>query len=406
MRSLFPSPDSVLRSALAALCLVLLATTPPALAQDEDDASFPGYSNYLRGAYQVGKVLQTNEFLKGDNQSGEPIDSFHSARLEFGWQTDGSQDWHHVYNFPSYGVGLYGADYFNDEELGKPTSLYGFYVWPFARSARWTFNFELAFGFTNNWQPYDPVSNPYNSAMGLGRTVHIEGGPNLEYRLADRWSLIGGITFTHFSNGGTQRPNHGINQVGPVLFAKYDVDTPISPPVRRDVGDYDHGWDLTVTGSAGKRNLDHEFNDPDVREEYKNRSYFIGNLTVGAGRRFSHKSRYVFGLDLGYDESVGDLIKLDAFNAGLNPPESSTGDNFELALFAGFELIANRTHLIVHLGYKVLYKDVPGRLPVLYQRLGVKQFFYRNWFAGLNVRFHELGSADNLEWNVGYAVGL
>jgi hypothetical protein len=49
---------------------------------------------------------------------------------------------------------------------------------------------------------------------------------------------------------------------------------------------------------------------------------------------------------------------------------------------------------------------VPGRLPAFYQRLGVKQFFYQDWFAGLNVRFHEIGSADNLEWTIGYKVGL
>ena len=34
------------------------------------------------------------------------------------------------------------------------------------------------------------------------------------------------------------------------------------------------------------------------------------------------------------------------------------------------------------------------------------QFVWRDWFAGLNVRFHEIGSADNLEWNVGYRFDL
>ncbi len=102
---------------------------------------------------------------------------------------------------------------------------------------------------------------------------------------------------------------------------------------------------------------------------------------------------------------MGDLAELDGFNNGFNV-DTNTGDNFELAAFGGYEIIANRTHLIVHLGYKLLYKDVPGRLAVFYQRLGVKQFFYENWFAGLNVRFHEMGSADNLEWNIGYTVGL
>ncbi len=131
----------------------------------------------------------------------------------------------------------------------------------------------------------------------------------------------------------------------------------------------------------------------------------VGNLTVGLGRQFSHKSRYVFGLDLGYDESVGDLIVLDGINNGVNA-SGTTSDNYELAAFGGYEVIANRTHLILHLGYKLLYKDVEGRLPVFYQRLGVKQFVHEDWFIGMNVRFHEMGSADNLEWNVGYAVGL
>ncbi len=392
------------RSIPVIILLSLLVICASASAEEPPEDNYPGSSHFLRGAVQAGSVLQTNDFLKGANQSGEPIESFRSLRLEFGWQTDGSKDWHHSYNFPSFGVGLYGADYNNDEELGTPTSLYGFFNWPLIRGERWKFLFDIAFGLTNDWQPYDPVTNPKNMAMGLGRSVHIEGGPSVEYRLADRWALIGGLTFTHFSNGGTQRPNHGINQIGPLLFVKYATDTPVAPPARSHGHEYPEGWDLTVTGSAGKRNLDLEFKGDEV-ERYANKSYFIGNLTVGMGKRFSYKSRYVFGLDLGYDESVGDLIVLDGIERGVNA-SGTTADNFELALFGGYEIVAHRTHLIVHFGYKILRKDLPNRLPDFYQRLGVKQFFYQNWFAGMNVRFHEIGSADNLEWNIGYKMGF
>lgn len=383
-------------------CLVLAV---PATAGEEPAEGFPGPSHYIRSAIQAGKVLQTNDFLNGENETGEPIDHFESLRFDFGWQTDGSKDWHHTYNFPSFGFGIYGAN-LHSEELGTPTSLYGFFVWPLVRGERWRFNFDLNFGFTNDWKPYDPVENPQQVAMGLGRSVHIEGGPNAEYFLNDRWSLIGGITFTHFSNGGTQRPNQGINQVGPLLYVKYATDTPVAPPARRQISEYPDNWDLTVTGSGGKRNLDLELTDPDLSEQYLNKSYFIGNLTVGMGKQFSCKSRYVFGLDLCYDGSVGDLEELDAYNNQQNAPETSGWDYFDLAVFGGYEVIAHNTHLIIHLGYKLLYKDIPERLPVFYQRLGVKQFVYQNWFVGMNVRFHELGSADNLEWNVGYKVNM
>ena len=389
------------RLATGALCLTLLVAAPHALAGDSETEEFPGASHYLRSAYQRGSVLQTNDFLKGDNQSGEPIDSFQSLRVEFGWQTDGSKDWHHVFNFPTFGLGLYGANYNNDEELGTPTSLYGFFTWPLARSTRWKFNVEMAFGFTNDWQPYDPVNNPKNTAMGLGRSVHIEVGANAEYRLARRWSLIGGITGTHFSNGGTQRPNHGLNQFGPILFVKWDTDEPVKPPVRRFGLPYEKKWDLTTTFSYGKRNLDLPLDDPDIREQYGNNSYFIGNITVGAGYRFSYKSRVAFGLDFCYDESVGDLMRIDAYKNGQNVDPSGS-DNLELGVFGGYEIYAHNTNLIVHIGYRVFTKDVEGRLPELYQRLGVRQFVSKNWFVGLNVRFHELGSADNLEWTIGF----
>ncbi len=399
--------SSVVCSRLVAivLCFSLLAAAPGALAADTPGNEFPGASHFLRVAYQYGSVLQTNDFLKGDNQSGEPIENFQSARIEFGWQTDGSKDWHHVYNFPTFGLGLYGANYNNDEELGTPTSLYGFFTWPLARSSsgNWKFNFEMAFGFTNDWQSYDPVTNPKNTAMGLGRSVHIEVGANVEYRFARRWSAIAGVTGTHFSNGGTQRPNHGLNQLGPIIYAKFDTDEPVKVPKRRSGITAEKAWDLTITGSYGKRNLDLAFaeEDSNLAKEYGNQSYPILNLTVGAGYRISYKSRLAFGLDFCYDGSVGDLERIDAFYKGENVDPASS-DYLDLGLFAGYEIFAHNTNLIIHLGYKIITKDVEGRLPDFYQRLGVRQFVWQNWFVGLNVRFHELGSADNLEWTIGY----
>ena len=387
---------------LSILLVLSCLLAVPALAQEKAAEEYPGPSHFFRGGYQYGSVLQTNDFLKGDNDTGEPIDQFQSLRLDFGWQTDGSKDWHHIYNMPAFGLGIYGADYFETEDLGDPTSLYGFFHWPWMRKGPWTVNFELNFGFTNNWKPYDPETNPQNTAFGLGRSVHIEVGFAAEYRIARKWALIAALTATHFSNGGTQRPNHGLNQAGLGLYARFDTDTPVSIPVKRDIEFTDKGWDWLVTGSAGKRNLDLPLEDPET-QQYLNKTYFIGNLTVGAARKFSNNFRYYLGLDFCYDGSVGDIERIDAYNNGTNvDPKSS--DYLELAAVAGIEANAHRTDFIIHLGYKLFYKDVEGRLPELYQRLGVRQYVWQNWFVGLNVRFHELGSADNLEWTLGYKI--
>jgi len=384
-----------------ATCLAIVMAAGLASAAETPAEDHPGNSHFLRGAYQWGSVLQTNDFLKGDNESGEPIENFMSARLEFGWQTDGSKEWHHAWNFPTFGIGLYGANYNADEELGTPTSLYGFYEWPLGRPGNWTFNFLIAFGLTNDWEPYDPVNNPKNTAMGLGRSVHIEVGASAEYRLARRWSLIGGITGTHFSNGGTQLPNHGLNQVGPIVYVQWDTDEPVKPPVRRHGLAYKKNWDWNLAFSAGKRNINLEFDDPDLAEQYANQSYLISNITFGAGYQFSYRSRVAFGLDFCYDGTVEDLEKIDAYNNGTNV-ETKGSDNLELGFYGGYEIFAHNTELIIHFGYRAFTKEVPGRLPKFYQRLGVRQFVWKDMFAGLNVRFHELGSADNLEWNIGF----
>jgi len=391
---------------LKTLYIVALVLLLPALVLSQDSTISPGgTSHYLRGAYQFGAVLQTNAFVKGENNAGVPIDRFHSIRLDVGWQTDGSEDWHHLYKFPSYGFGIYGADFFNDRELGKPTSLYGFFCWPLGRSDRWQFNVDLAFGLTENWESYDPVDNPNNIAIGAGRSVHIETGINAEYRLANQWSLIGGLTATHFSNGGTQRPNHGLNITGPVIYLKHHQQNTPQVPSRLIITGFNPSWDLTFTISGGIRNLNLDIRDHDQRVDYLNRNFFVGNYTLAMGRRFSPMSRYCFGLDVTYDQSVPALQDLAAYAEGKNAAKGWF-DQFDVAAFGGYEHIINNTHLLLQLGYIFLRDDVNGRLPAFYQRLGLKQFVSENWFCGLNVRFHEIGSADNLEWNVGFISDL
>ncbi len=46
-------------------------------------------------------------------------------------------------------------------------------------------------------------------------------------------------------------------------------------------------------------------------------------------------------------------------------------------------------------------KEVKGRLPKLYQRLGLKYEFLDGVHMGLNVRFNDFSRANNLEFNVG-----
>jgi hypothetical protein len=363
-------------------------------------------THYLRGAYQYGWVLQTNEFVEGDNLQGEPIDNFHSARLEFGWQTDGSSDWHHLYNFPSFGIGIYSADYFNEEELGKPTSLYGFFCWPAKRwSPRWQWTVDVAFGLTDNWVAYDPESNPKNIAIGAASSVHIDVGTNIEYRLARHWSLLGGFSFTHFSNGGSAKPNAGINQIAPLIFVKYKFQEPAWPDRRHDIPPFDPNWKLGITGSVGKRNINHNTADLPNPEDTVYKDYFIGTFLATVTHRVSHVTCWTAGLDFTFDESVEDLVWLEDLRNGTQTTVSAW-DKWSLGPVVGYERVVNRAHVLLQLGYTLFRKDVEGQVPPFYQRLGLSYFIFDGFSAGLNVRLTDFSRANNLEFNVGYWFGL
>jgi len=361
------------------------------------------HTHYLRLGGQWGTVLESNDFVAGDNASGEKIDEYQSLRLEFGWQTDGNEDWHHLYNFPSYGIGIYSCEYANGDELGNPTSLYGFFSWPAKRWSRSSLNVDFAFGLTDNWVGFDPETNPYNTAMGAGSSVIIDFGANFEFPLSRRFWLQAGFTATHFSNGGSQQPNFGINQVGGIAYVKYDLQERNIPSQTRPLAPFTPSWEMNLTFMGGGRNLALDLRDQtDDLSAYYTKDYFVGNMVFMTSKQFGRMSKYTFGLDVGYDESVSDRAIVDGLINETNPEEIDFIDKFSLGGVAGYEHVVHRASLIVHLGYTFFQKTLPNSLPRFYQRLGLRYHFWQDLYAGLNVRFHEFSRADNLEFNVGY----
>jgi len=132
----------------------------------------------LRLFYQAGSVLQTNDFVKGQNETGEPIDYFQSLSLQYGIETDGREIWQQIYGYPTWGFGLYAVNFFDKNEIGTPSAAYGFINAPFFRLNRWSLNYEVGFGLTWDWKPYDQNLNPYQYAIGSSKTVFIDVGLN------------------------------------------------------------------------------------------------------------------------------------------------------------------------------------------------------------------------------------
>lgn len=390
---------------------LLIFAVPAAARSGLEAGSWPdttatGKGHFLDASYQYGGVLQSNDFVKGKNDRGEPIETYQSARLEFGWHTDGAWPWQHLYNFPSYGIGIMGADYFQfEDEIGNPSSLYGFFHWPVKRWRENTISVDLALGLSDNWKPFDPVSNPNNVAIGAFRTVMIDIGATYNLAVSKHLDLMAGIKGTHFSNGGTKKPNLGLNMLEGSLGVKYFLgDGRPKLPGKRHLPPFVRSWEILGALAGGINNINFETDSEEVIEKYKNVDYTVINLSGTINRVAGYMSKVGAGLDLTYDDSIGGQI--DAADGQVDDVTTSFGDKLALGVFGGYEQVIDRGSILVQIGYQVLRKDFDGSLPRLYQRLGVRYYVLENTFLGLNVRFHDFSRADYLEFNIGQRWGI
>lgn len=358
--------------------------------------------NFLRYTYQAGTVLPTNSFLEGDNASGDEIDYYHSGRLEFGKQTTGERLWEQLYKYPYYGVGFYTADFWGTEELGYPNALYGFFAAPFKRWRKSAFLYELGFGLTYNWEPYDEDVNPYNLAIGSYRTVYIDAGLKYQYELGQHFDVAGGVSFTHFSNGSLQLPNKGINLFSPSFGIKYNF-RPERPVYQtREVPEFVKRNEIDFTFALASKQLEFDTAEyPDLSSKYVDINYLIVNFQTVWHRQFGYMGKFGGGIDIAFDESTDAQIEVGS-NGEVTPVPSSFQDKLKVGLLLSYEWVIDEMSIVLQPGYYIVRKEYEGQTPDAYQRLGVKYHFYENMYGGINIRAYNYSIADFIEWTVGY----
>lgn len=361
----------------------------------------PKVYNFIGFRYHGGYVLPTNEFIRGENMRNEPIHFYQSGTAYYGVQTTGKKEWHHALNFPYYGVGFYNASFFNTSELGYPTALYGFIGIPIRRGTNWSWGYELGFGFTYNWRPYDPYNNPFNVAIGSHHTVFIDANLYYDRALSSRWHVKGGLGFSHFSNGATKQPNSGINLLSPFVEVRYMLkDEPVLD--RKPVADYLKSYEVAIqVGAGNKEEMYHSKENDDL---YTTTDFELINLSVAYLKQTTWKNKYGAGFDLSYDSEQNVEVTQRPGNAPLVSVSDQLSDKMMLGLFGTYEFCIDRLSIASYLGYKVLRKTNSDSGSGLYQKFGIKYHFKNNFYVGILVRAHNFTVADYIEWNVGYRI--
>ncbi|MCK5702256.1 MAG: hypothetical protein KAI29_13920, partial [Cyclobacteriaceae bacterium] len=83
---------------LLILCIIPIFS----FAQSESQKSKQTNYSFLSINYHDGNILPSNDFVRGENLSGQPLKSYNSLALKYGWQNPGYKDWQKVHRGPYY----------------------------------------------------------------------------------------------------------------------------------------------------------------------------------------------------------------------------------------------------------------------------------------------------------------
>lgn len=347
---------------------------------------------FLETHLTQGKVLQSNDFVRGDNKDGIPINDFSATDFRIGWQTRGTKAWHHDHNLPYYGIGIYNMVFSNAEEVGYPAALYFFYGAPFARREKSSFDYEFSFGLSHNWEPYDKVNNPFNLAIGSYRNAYIDAKVKYVWYFSKKLSLDTGLRVTHFSNGAIRFPNAGINLFAPFVGLRYDLIAKDHIPFDQIKSRKAHPteeFNLSVT--SGKRS---------VKGTYTTNHQMVSLINVSleylkpAGAIF----KYGVGLDIGIDQNRNLLA------VGNNVILASTSKQVFSGVSAIGQFRANRLGVQAGLGYELINNGKLHFSNDIYQRIGLRYYLFNHLYAGIAIKASNFSKADYIEWSVGYSI--
>lgn len=312
--------------------------------------------------------------------------------LSYNWKTFGEKEWHQVYNYPDYGISYHFND-FDNNILGSTHSLGAHFNFYFVKRS---LLLRISQGITYATDPYHREHNNKNNAFGS--KILNNNFALIQYQKQDILGKIGiqaGLMFNHFSNGRFKSPNSGINTYQFILGLNYKFDE-----------NREYKKDSIFSNLNYREKIKYNFafrtgkSEGPVPEMASRQFYHFGFYI---DKRISRKSALQLGTDIFFSRYLKDYIDFVSVSYPNNHPEytSPETDYRRLGLFVGHELFINRLSLETQLGVYV-YKPFKYETDV-YQRIGLKYYFYNNIFTGVGLKAHG-AKAEAIEATLGIRI--
>jgi hypothetical protein len=364
--------------------------------------TFPIF-NGLSLKFTHGNVSTSSKSVYKTLPDVEDLGLYRGMNVEFCFESKIKRNWEYLYGFPSYGIGFSALDFFSPKVIGYPISIYGFIKPRFLKSKAFSLNGDIALGLSFNWHHYS-LLNPDNNAISLPRSVYINLGTSIKYLLTKNIALTLGGNVQHFSNGGTRRPNKGLNSYGLSYGINYIFNDFKNEYSKSNANSQlqENKNELTLSLHGGSQNFEIDSSVQIVDEKFEGINFLMWGVSATYQRQISRISKIGFGINVLDDGSVGSTLFI-----GGNEVKSQILpiiQRLKISFFPSYELVVGNLSFLLQPGIYIIKNKASTDVPVFYQRVGIKYYVSKQAFCGINLRSYNFNSANFIEYNIGYRI--
>jgi len=306
-----------------------------------------------------------------------------SFEIMISHKTFGEKEWEQLFRYPTYGFGYYYAYLNYPDVLGSSHAVFSFINIPLLELARYSINYNLAFGVSYITKAFDIDENYYNVAIGSHTNVYLNVGFDQKIRLSKNLKLLFGIGLSHYSNGSISKPNLGLNIISAQTgisyhFAKSENPKIFHPNIKNIASNH-----FQLIYSAGYKRI----------YPPGEKAFFVSSLEFDYERILFIKYRLGFGFDLFYNSSLYEKLLEQ------NTDNISKIHNFREGIHFSYSINFGQLNFYMQIGYYLFtkWKDDGN----IYNKFGLNYYFPKNFFTHLGVKTH-LSKADFIEYGIGY----
>lgn len=365
--------------------------------------SFSRFTHQIGISFGHAFIIPSAPFFEGQSYTGKPLHNALSGHIKYSFGLPAGTVESKIFANTYQGIGLGYYNFESSKDLGSPVLVYLFQRSRIAElGSKASIDYEWNFGISAGWNPYDRDKNPGNVFTGSKLNAYINAGAYVNWAAGQRLLLMGGIDFTHFSNGNTKFPNAGLNAAGIKLGAIYDVssrrdnvdyppaDMVIVPKFQRHVS-----YDWVIFGAWRRKGVD--FLGKQIASPYK---YAVAGTYFAPMYNFGYRFRAGLSLDAIYDGSAN--VYTEDYIIGTEQKFFKPGFDRQIALglSARGEYVMPIFIISIGIGRNIIHKG--GDLGGFYQSLALKIKTTRSSFLHIGYNLKDFHEPNYLMLGLGY----